>query len=59
MKRYFNRLKDNGKPGRTGVIALERKLLVLIYTLYKNDQDYIIGYRTGTEIDNTDSGETD
>ena len=59
LKRYFNRLKDNGKPGKTGVIALERKLLVLIYTLYKNDQDYIIGYQTGTGIDNTDSGETD
>jgi transposase len=40
LKAYFNRLKDNGKPGKTGIVALERKLLVLIYTLYKNGQDY-------------------
>ena len=44
LRIYFNRLKDNGKPGKTGVIALERKLLVLIYTLYKNDTEYIVGY---------------
>jgi transposase len=40
LKSYFQRLKDNGKPGKTGIVALERKLLILIYTLYKNDQDY-------------------
>lgn len=33
-------LKDNGKPGKKGVVALERKLLVLIYTVYKNGRDY-------------------
>jgi transposase len=42
MKTYFNRLKDNGKPGKTGIVALERKLLILIYTLYKNDTDFIL-----------------
>ncbi len=40
LKTYFKRLKDNGKPGKTGIVALERKLLVLIYTLYKNGRDY-------------------
>ena len=40
LKTYFHRLKDNGKPGKTGIVALERKILVLIYTLYKNDTDY-------------------
>lgn len=44
LRIYFNRLKDNGKPGKTGVIALERKLLILIYTLYKNDTEYIQAY---------------
>ena len=44
LRIYFNRLKDNGKPGKTGVIALERKLLILIYTLYKNDTEYILAY---------------
>lgn len=44
LRIYFNRLKDKGKPGKTGVIALERKLLILIYTLYKNNTDYITGY---------------
>lgn len=47
LKLYFNRLKDNGKPGKTGVVALERKLLVLIYTLFKNGQDYIAHYQNG------------
>jgi len=44
LKTYFNRLKEKGKPGKTGIVALERKLLVLIYTLYKNGQDYIPDY---------------
>jgi transposase len=44
LRIYFNRMKDNGKPGKTGVIALERKLLILIFTLYKNNTDYIVGY---------------
>ena len=43
LKTYFNRLKENGKPGKTGIVALERKLLILIYTLYKNDSDFILG----------------
>lgn len=42
LKTYFNRLKDNGKPGKTGIVALQRKLLILIYTLYKNDSDFIL-----------------
>jgi len=45
LKTYFNRLKDNGKPGKTGIVALERKLLVLIYTLYKNEQDFRLDYQ--------------
>jgi len=44
LKTYFNRLKDNGKPGKTGIVALERKLLILIYTLYKNEQDFKLEY---------------
>ncbi|MDQ6527661.1 IS110 family transposase [Flavobacterium sp. LHD-85] len=52
LKTYFNQLKDRGKPGRTGIVALERKLLVLIYTLYKNEQDYITDYNSGIEICN-------
>lgn len=44
LRIYFKRLNNNGKPGKTGVIALERKLLILIFTLYKNNIDYIVGY---------------
>jgi transposase len=51
LRIYFNRLKDNGKPGKTGVIALERKLLILIYTLYKNNTDYIVGYSGNNDGD--------
>jgi transposase len=51
LRIYFNRLKDNGKPGKTGVIALERKLLILIYTLYKNNTDFVTGYTNNTQKD--------
>jgi len=30
LKTYFNRLKDNGRPGKTGIVALERKPLVVM-----------------------------
>lgn len=40
LKIYYNRLKDGGKRGKIGIVALQRKILVLIYTLYKNGQDY-------------------
>ncbi len=46
LKTYFNRLKDKGKSGKTGIVALERKLLVLIYTLYKYEQNYSEDYHT-------------
>ncbi|WP_202704059.1 hypothetical protein [Flavobacterium sp. UGB4466] len=52
LRTYFNQLKDKGKPGKTGIVALERKLLVLIYTLYKNEQDYITDYNSGIEVCN-------
>lgn len=43
---YYNRLKERGKKGKMGVVALQRKLLVLIYTLYKNGIDYNPEYST-------------
>lgn len=52
LKTYFNQLKDRGKPDRTWIVALERELLVLIYTLYKNEQNYITDYNSGIEICN-------
>ncbi|WP_256484301.1 IS110 family transposase [Mucilaginibacter flavidus] len=45
LKLYFNRLKDNGKPEKTGIVSLERKLQILIYTLYKNEKDFIPDYQ--------------
>lgn len=51
LRIYFNRLKENGKPGKTGVIALERKLLILIYTLYKNNTDYVLGHTNNSQKD--------
>jgi hypothetical protein len=51
LRIYFNRLKDNGKPGKTGVIALERKLLILIFTLYKNNTDYVTGCTNNIQKD--------
>lgn len=51
LRTYFNQLKDKGKPGKTGIVALERKLLVLIFTLYKNEQDYIVDYDNGITVE--------
>jgi hypothetical protein len=52
LKTYFKHLKDNGKPGKTGIVALERKILVLIFTLYKNDTDYQTTGQMGANAEN-------
>lgn len=41
---YFNRLKNKGKPGKTGIIALSRKILILIFTLYRYNADFKLNH---------------
>jgi transposase len=45
MKETFARLVSKGKNKKAALIAVARKLLVLIYTLWKNDTEYIQDYK--------------
>jgi len=44
MKNYYDRMLARGKPKKTGVIAVARKLLLLIYFLWINDTKYDPAY---------------
>lgn len=45
MKETFAHLVSKGKNKKAALIAVARKLLVLIYTLWKNDTEYIQDYK--------------
>lgn len=45
MKETFTRLVSRGKNKKAALIAVARKLLVLIYTLWKNDAVFIQDYK--------------
>jgi len=40
MKTYYDRMLEKGKPKKSGIIAVARKLLLLIYFLWINDVEY-------------------
>jgi len=40
MKKFYNRLKDNGKHSTVAQIAVMRKLIVIAHSLYKNNTQY-------------------
>jgi len=44
MKVYYNRMIEKGKPKKAGVIAIARKLLLLIYFLWVNETEYDPNY---------------
>jgi transposase len=45
LSTMYHRIKE-GKPSKmVGITALQRKILILIYTLWKKDEDYIENYR--------------
>lgn len=46
MKELFTRLVAKGKNKKLALIAVARKLLLLIYTIWKNNTEYIPNYRT-------------
>ena len=45
MKELFKRLVAKGKNKKLALIAVARKLLLLIYTLWKNNSEYIPNYQ--------------
>jgi len=44
MKTYYDRMLEKGKPKKSGLIAVARKLLLLIYFLWINDVEYDPAY---------------
>jgi len=44
MKTYYDRMLEKGKPKKSGIIAVARKLLLLIYFLWKNNVEYDPNY---------------
>jgi hypothetical protein len=46
MKELYKRLVQKGKNKKLALIAVARKLLLLIYTLWKNDSVYIPNYKS-------------
>ncbi len=44
-KSTYNRIIENKEYKMIGVVAMQRKLLGLIYTLWKNDSEYIEDYQ--------------
>lgn len=45
LKDFYGRVNENRKVKKQGVVAVMRKLLILIYTLWKKDGPYIEDYR--------------
>ena len=46
MKELFTRLVAKGKNKKLALIAVARKMLLLIYTIWKNNTDYIPNYNS-------------
>ncbi|MBE9541089.1 MAG: IS110 family transposase [Proteobacteria bacterium] len=44
MKTYYNRMLEKGKPKKVGIVAVARKLLLLIYYLWINETEYDPAY---------------
>jgi len=45
MKVFYNRVNMNKPSKKVGVTAVARKLLVLMYTLWKNDSEYVVNFK--------------
>lgn len=44
LKQFYNRLKPNKAKPLVALVAVQRKLLILMYTLWKNEENYDAGY---------------
>ncbi len=47
LKTFYKRLNERQKTKKQGIIAIMRKLLVLVYALWKNGQEYDPNYKWG------------
>jgi transposase len=45
LKEIYTRINQNKPSKMIGQVAIQRKLLILIYTLWKNDVEFIEGYK--------------
>ncbi|MDA3893986.1 MAG: transposase [Salinivirgaceae bacterium] len=45
LKTFYNRINEGRTTKKQGVVAVMRKLLILIYTLWKKDEEYIENYQ--------------
>ncbi|MDB4919743.1 IS110 family transposase [Mucilaginibacter sp.] len=41
MKVFYNKLNERQKAKKQGIIAVQRKLLLLVFSLWKSDQEYL------------------
>jgi transposase len=46
LKTFYERILENTEFKKKGIVAVMRKLLVLIYTLWKKDEEYIEDYQS-------------
>ena len=44
LKTFYNRLKPNKAKPLVALVAVQRKLLILMFTLWKNEENYDAGY---------------
>jgi len=44
LKNFYNRINEGREMKKQGVVAVMRKLLILIYTLWKNETTYVANY---------------
>jgi transposase len=56
FKTFFDRLIDNGKKKMQAYVAVQKKLLVLIYTLWQNDIPYQPDYDLKPAFGNNEPG---
>lgn len=45
MKNYYERVNEGRTIKRQGLIAVMRKLLIIVYTLWKKDEEYVENYQ--------------
>ena len=53
FKAFYDRLKANGKHTTQAQIAVIRKMILVVHSLYKNDRQYIKNFRI-TEVKTMD-----
>jgi transposase len=49
LKEFYQRLVAKGKNKKLAIIAVARKLLLLIYTLWKSHSVYIPDYKSASQ----------